>query len=188
MAVPPTLPKAVLRAELKERRQAFVSAIDIGELSKNTAALAVPAVPPGSIVAGYHAIGSEIDPAPLLGLLFERGHTIALPHVTGANGAMRFLVWRPGSRLEAGPFGLHQPPADAPEVQADVIFAPLLGFDGALNRIGYGAGHYDRAFARLPGARRIGLAWSVQACERIPVDPWDIPLHAVITETSWIER
>jgi len=188
MAVPPTITKAVLRQELKERRQAFVSSTNIVEGCAKLAANAAPLAEPAGIIAGYCAIGSEIDPAVLLDLLFQRGVTIALPHVSSAKDPMRFQVWQPGSRLDRGPFGLSQPPADAPEVVPDVIFTPLLGFDGALNRIGYGAGHYDRAFARIPNARRIGLAWSIQACEQIPVEPWDIPLHAVITEKSWIER
>jgi len=188
MAVPPTRSKAVLRDELKQRRQAFVLNRDVALDTTELAARAAPLVRPGQIVAGYRAIGSELDPASLLHMLSEHGSTIALPHVTDAKGSMRFLVWQPGWRLERGPFGLSQPPADAPEVKPDVIFAPLLGFDDVLNRIGYGAGYYDRAFARLPNARRIGLAWSVQACERIPVEPWDIPLHGVMTEKSWIER
>ena len=46
--------------------------------------------------------------------------------------------------------------------------------------------YYDRAFAALPGARRIGYAWSVQEVQLVPLDPWDVPLHAVATEREWI--
>ena len=85
-----------------------------------------------------------------------------------------------------GAFGLLQPRSDAEEVSPDLILAPLVGFDRALRRIGQGAGFYDRAFARLPDARRIGLAWSVQEVDALPTDPWDVPLHAVATEREWI--
>ncbi len=188
MAVPPTTSKALMRESLRQRRQAFVSGIDLRALSHAMAELAEPAVPPGQTVAAYHAIGDEIDPLPLLHTLARRGVIVALPHVSGRRDAMRFLTWQPDSPLEPGPFGLLQPPADAAELAPGIIFAPLLGFDSALNRIGYGAGHYDRAFARFPDARRIGLAWSVQRCDMIPVDEWDVSLHAVVTEKSWIEK
>jgi 5-formyltetrahydrofolate cyclo-ligase len=56
-----------------------------------------------------------------------------------------------------------------------------------MRRLGQGAGFYDRAFARLPAARRIGLAWSAQEADALPADPWDVPLHAVATEKEWIE-
>jgi 5-formyltetrahydrofolate cyclo-ligase len=188
MAVPPTSPKAMLRQELKQRRQAFVLNVDSAESAKAMAGLAARHLAGSKIVSAYFAINGEIDPLPLVRQLARHGVMIALPHVTGTRDALRFLAWEPGSRLEDGPFGLRQPPAEARAVEPDVILAPLLGFDGALNRIGYGAGHYDRAFARFPHARRIGLAWSVQACESIPVDPWDVPLHAVATEQDWIVR
>ena len=56
-----------------------------------------------------------------------------------------------------------------------------------MGRLGQGGGYYDRSFARHETALRIGLAWSVQQVEHVPVDPWDLPLHAVLTETSLIE-
>jgi 5-formyltetrahydrofolate cyclo-ligase len=60
------------------------------------------------------------------------------------------------------------------------------GFDRTGNRIGYGAGHYDRAFAAHPHARRVGIAWSFQQLPQIPVDTWDVPLHAIATDCEWI--
>ena len=58
----------------------------------------------------------------------------------------------------------------------DVIVAPLIAFDRAMNRLGQGGGYYDRAFARFPDALRIGLAWSAQELDDVPADPWDLPL------------
>ena len=96
---------------------------------------------------------------------------------------MRLGALRSGG---AGPFGLLQPPGDAEEVVPDLILTPLVAFDRTLARLGQGAGHYDRAFARFPNARRIGVAFSVQQVDRLPTDPWDMPLHAIITEREWI--
>ena len=99
---------------------------------------------------------------------------------------MRFLAWDGATALIPGPFGLSQPPADAVALVPDIILTPLLALDPKLNRLGQGAGYYDRAFAQFPLARRIGVAWSVQQVEAVPTDAWDMPLHAVITEQGWI--
>jgi 5-formyltetrahydrofolate cyclo-ligase len=56
-----------------------------------------------------------------------------------------------------------------------------------MNRLGQGGGYYDRAFARYPDALRIGLAWSVQEHDALPADPWDLPLHIILTEVELIE-
>ena len=138
----------------------------------------------GIVVASYVAVGSEADPAPIATAARAAGCTIALPHVVGRAAPLRFLG--ADGPLEAGPFGLRQPPADAAELSPDIILAPLLGFDRSGNRLGQGAGHYDRAFAAHPGAWRIGIAWSVQQVDALAPDPWDVPLHAIVTESEWI--
>lgn len=138
------------------------------------------------IVSGYISDGEEIDSIPILFAALDRGLDIALPHVSTRDAPMRFLRWTPGDPLIPGAFGLLQPRSDAPEVSPDLILTPLVGFDRTMGRLGQGAGFYDRVFARLPGARRIGLAWSVQEVERVPTDKWDVPLHAVATEREWI--
>jgi len=193
MAVPPpSLPdKQAVRAALRARRRVFVGGLRThgGLMAALEAATAhvLPHVPRGATVALYSAFGEEIDPAPLGELLAAAGHPLALPHVAAERGAMRFLAWNAGAPLVTGAFGLHQPAEDGVEVAPAVILTPLVGFDRMGGRIGQGAGFYDRAFAALPGARRIGYAWSVQEEPAIPLDPWDVPLHAVATEREWID-
>lgn len=138
------------------------------------------------MAAFYVAVGSEVDLMPLLSRAAARGTTLALPHIAARDAPMRFLRWQSGAPLAVGAFGLRQPPSDADEVVPDLIVTPLLGFDRHMARIGQGAGFYDRAFTALPDARRIGVAWGVQEVDRLPVDPWDVPLHAVATEREWI--
>jgi 5-formyltetrahydrofolate cyclo-ligase len=114
-----------------------------------------------------------------------RGHKLALPTLLD-RATMRFLAWQPGDPLERGPMRLRQPVSTAPERAPDLIVTPLLGFDRQGGRIGYGAGHYDRAFQRYAGAHRIGLAWAMQEVETVPHDPWDVPLHAIVTEQGFL--
>ncbi|MHA6720798.1 5-formyltetrahydrofolate cyclo-ligase [Sphingomonas sp. RS6] len=178
------LDKPALRARLRAERDRFFA-------DSEAAAIAVPdaylaRLKPGMVVASYHPIGSEADPAPLAAAAIERGCRLALPHVIDRAAPIRFLAWAPGDALDAGPYGLRQPDAQAPELAPDIILTPLVGFDRRLNRLGQGAGHYDRAFARFESAWRVGIAWAVQEVPAIPADIWDVPLHAIVTEDGMI--
>jgi 5-formyltetrahydrofolate cyclo-ligase len=191
MAVPPPSPdpaKLALRAELRARRAAFVAAI--GPEAARAAAEAaaghlLPHIPAGATVSLYLAMQDELDPAPLLDALHARGHAIALPTLIDRT-MMRFLAWAPGDPIEQGPMNLRQPLPNAAERAPDLIVTPLTGFDCSGGRIGYGAGHYDRAFQLYPGAHRIGFAWAMQEVDRVPHDPWDVRLHAIATEKGFV--
>jgi len=181
--------KIALRKAAKRTRQDHVAQLTLAERCVAAVLLAERAdalVGDVGIVSAYLPIGSEIDPLPLIERLARRGVRTALPHVTGRTSPMRFLEWQPGEPLVAGPMGLSQPDSSAAELRPDVILTPLLAFDAAGNRLGYGAGHFDKAFARLPQARRIGLAWSVQSIAALSPDSWDVPLHAIVTEQGII--
>lgn len=175
--------KAAMRATMRHFRDQFVARVRPA-MSARPGLLADMSA--GKIVAAYLPMGSEADAMPLIDAAIGRGCAIALPHVTHRHAPMRLLAWAPGDPLEAGPFGLRQPRADAPEVAPDIILTPLMAFDSGLNRLGQGAGYYDRFFALQPTARRIGVAWSMQHVGQVPTDPWDVALHAVITEQDWI--
>lgn len=139
---------------------------------------------PSSAVASYRPMPGEADPALLERAAVAAGCALALPWLADRAAPMRFRWW--DGVLDRGPFGIEQPPADAPEVAPDVILTPLVAFDRAGGRLGQGAGFYDRAFEMHPGAWRVGVAWSVQEAASIPTDPWDVPLHAIVTEKEWI--
>lgn len=177
--------KRALRARMRAVRDGLVAGA--------TGGIAPPAefralLRPGLTVTSYVPIGSEADPAALARVAVAAGCVLALPHVTTRAEPMRFLAWDSDADLLPGPLGLRQPPHDFPALAPDIILTPLLAFDPRLDRLGQGAGYYDRAFASFPQARRIGVAWGVQQVERVPTDAWDMPLHAVITEQGWMSR
>lgn len=190
MAVPPPSPdpvKSALRAELRARRAAYVAAMGpdaAAAASRAAAQHLLPHIPAGATVSLYLAMHDEIDPDPLLHMLHARGHVIALPTLIDRT-TMRFLAWAPGDPIEHGPMNLRQPTPNARECAPDLIVTPLTGFDSRGGRIGYGAGHYDRAFQRYPGAHRIGFAWAMQEVDQVPHDPWDVRLHAIATEQGF---
>lgn len=183
--------KSELRLALRERRRRLVD--DPGwsarrpHLEADIAERILARIDDRPVLAAYCSDGTEVDPLPALHAAHGRGLITALSHISDRRSPMRFLRWSPGDPLISGVYGLLQPHEDAPEIDPEVILAPLVGFDRAMRRLGQGAGFYDRAFARLPAARRIGLAWSVQEVDALPSDPWDVPLHAVVTEQEWIE-
>lgn len=183
--------KAQLRTALRTRRDAMFASLDS---AARLFAFHAPPTPLKTLieqarcVAGYRPAGSEADPGALLAFAAQAGRTIALPYVERRSVPMRFLAWKPGDALIAGQWGLEQPDiATAPEVAPDLFLAPLLAFDRRLHRLGQGAAYYDRAFARYPDAMRVGIAWSAQEVDLVPDDPWDVPLHAVLTEREWIQ-
>ncbi|WP_326524437.1 5-formyltetrahydrofolate cyclo-ligase [Sphingomonas sp.] len=171
--------KAAMRAHMRAERDAFAMASDAAIVPPPAF---IDRLMPGIIVASYIPVGSEADPTPLAAAARAAGARLALPRVESRDGEMRFLVWSEDDPLAPGVYGLRQPAADAPECRPDIVLTPLVAFDDSLNRLGQGAGHYDRAFARLPDAWRLGVAWSIQRLLAIAVDAWDVPLHAVVTE------
>jgi 5-formyltetrahydrofolate cyclo-ligase len=199
MAVPPLTPEGAgvlpghpdkpgLRSTLRERRASHVAAMGqdgARAAAEAAAARILPHVPAAATVALYLAIGEELDPDPLIAALHARGQSLALPHLTDRT-QMYFRRWAPSDEIERGPFKLRQPLPSAAECAPDIIVTPVVGFDRHGGRIGQGASHYDRAFARFPGARRVGFAWSVQEVSAVPHDPWDVALHAIVTEREWI--
>ena len=181
--------KATMRRLYRQQRDEFVAALSPQDLAVAFSQVPTPVAAhlhPQSIVAGYIAKDSEADPTALLAASLKRGCTTALPFITSRSAPMRFLRWLPGDPLEAGPFGLMQPNAQANTVKPDVVLVPLLAFDSRLMRLGQGAGHYDRALSLLGQSVAIGLAWSIQHAPAIEADPWDVPMDAILTEKSWI--
>ncbi|WP_219892710.1 5-formyltetrahydrofolate cyclo-ligase [Aquisediminimonas profunda] len=179
--------KKRLRTDIRKRREEFVKS----QLNGPGVSLGLPdplksLFRSANVVAGYVKLGSEIDPSDLISAAVDMGRTIALPCLVGRATDLVFRKWHPGDPMEQADFGFLQPLPSAEACSPDLILTPLVGFDRALNRLGQGAGYYDRSFAALPDSLRIGIAWSIQECDGLVPDPWDMPLDAVLTEKEWI--
>ena len=144
---------------------------------------------PGTRVGIYAALAEEIDTRLLIALARSRGCELLLPRITAMRSRrMTFTPIGPRHRLNA--LGIPEP-ASTHRVAAQwlhVILIPLVGFDAQGNRLGMGAGFYDRALAfrryrrTWRGPRLVGLAYAIQKLPHIAVQPHDIPLDAVLTE------
>lgn len=142
-------------------------------------------LPEGAVVSSYWAIGDEADPALLEQGLRVRGHAVALPRVWGRDKPLAFHLFAGGAPLVRGGFGLLEPAADWPEAQPSVLVVPLLAFDARGNRLGYGAGYYDRTLSDLRAKRPIvavGFAYAGQEVDDVPHHAGDAKLDWVVTE------
>ena len=146
--------------------------------------LAAMPPPSGAIVAGFWPIGGEIDIRPLLEALHARGHRIALPQTPPRGNPLSFRLWHPGQPMLEERFGTLRPDGDM--VRPDWLLVPLLAFDRAGRRLGYGGGFYDRTLAALPGAVAVGCAYACQEVDAVPAAAYDFRLHAVATERGVI--
>jgi 5-formyltetrahydrofolate cyclo-ligase len=140
--------------------------------------------PPNAVISGFWPIGEEIDIRPLLHALHHSGHRIALPVTPRRGEPLTFRGWQPGDILIPERFGTMRPIGEP--LTPGMLLIPLLAFDTAGGRLGYGGGFYDRTLAALPGRFRLGCAFAAQQVDEVPVGPYDIRLDAVATENGII--
>lgn len=145
-----------------------------------------------SNIAAYLAFDGEPDLSPALQELEQNGITLALPVVNEIAGrsCITFQKWTSDCKLAPNRYGILEPQgtAEIPLLRFDLVLVPLVGWDRSGGRLGMGASFYDRAFqplAQNPRPVRMGVGYSAQESCEIPIDPWDIPLHAVLTEKGW---
>ena len=137
-------------------------------------------------IAGYWPMRDEIDPLLLLERLAEQGHALALPVVAARDAPLTFRAWKRGDALERGDFNTQHPLPSATQVKPDVVLVPLLAFDDAGQRLGYGGGHYDRTLQQLRRNKvlAVGLAYEGQRVKTLPLHENDQRLDWILTEQA----
>jgi len=180
------LDKAVLRAQALSRRDALAPeerAAASAAIAGRTNLVLKPLLP--ACLALYWPIGSECDPRPLIAEAVAAGAELALPAIVDS-ATIYFRRYGPGDPLRRAGFGTSEPLSGAPLVDPEVIVLPLVAFDRAGTRLGYGRGYYDRAVAALRREGRqprlIGVAFAAQEVDVIPGEPHDIRLGWLVTE------
>lgn len=187
--------KATLREQAtKHRKEAFAARPDAGSALVEyiaTSAEVLGLKNDEKICSVYWPMGSELDTRPLLEKLLCMGHQTCLPVVEKRDAPLIFRAWSEGDELVSGGFGTSIPETDAPVVTPSVLFVPMLAFDLAGYRLGYGGGFYDRTLAKLRSEAKedaqpiaIGVAFSAQEVDTIPKDGFDQALDWVVTEAG----
>ena len=145
-------------------------------------------------LAFYFANDGELDPLAFLVRALQMGKQCYLPLLSAHRpDKVSFAPYRAGDELVPNRWGILEPSHQTRRLvkpySLDLVFVPLVGFDADCNRMGMGKGFYDRTFAyrqRLgfQRPRLVGLAYENQKVERLPVNDWDVPLDAIVTEAA----
>lgn len=184
--------KRDLKAQIRKERLAARDALPADLRLEHSLVMAdcagdVLPIEPGIVVSGFFPIRSEADVRPLMARLKARGARLCLPIVQDKETIL-FRELLPGAELIDTGFGTRGPGPEATVVDPDLLLVPLSAFDAHGNRIGYGAGHYDRAIARLREKGRhprlIGIAFDCQEVAEVPYEAHDVRLEAVLTESG----
>lgn len=141
----------------------------------------------GLRVSAFWPVRGEIDTRPLLEGLHALGVTCLLPVVEGRERPLIFRRWTQGMAMDKASFNIPVPPPDSPQDTPDLLLVPLLAFDDAGYRLGYGGGFYDRTLAALRASTSspplaLGVAYAGQRLDGLPRDQFDQPLDGILTE------
>lgn len=185
---------ARLRRELRRRRQAMPAADRIDAALAIAAHLTAALLNPRfRRIGAYVAVRGEADPGPFIAAARARGAELYLPALDRRRSRLRFIRTPAGAPLVPNRFGIPEPASGSVVAAAflNLVLVPLVGFDGAGNRLGMGAGYYDRAFGfRLHrthwhAPRLVGVAYDFQRVDALDARPWDVPLDGIVTESGF---
>ena len=181
-----TLKRAARNEARARRKDAFRA--DAGPLLA-ARVLEVLAPAAGQVVSAFWPLAGEINTFPVMTALHDRSCKIVLPVMQGAGKPLIFRHWKPGDRLEEGAFDTREPSADKEALPPEILLVPLLAFDRAGYRLGYGGGFYDRTLEKLRArgpVTTLGIAFAGQECAAVPRGTFDQKLDWIVTESESI--
>ena len=185
-AGPPSWPtvkawRATTRAALLERRAALTDRKQLGARAKERLCAEIDFAP-YRVLGIYWPIRAEIDVRDIAIRHIEAGGVAALPVIVKKNAPVEFWPWEPGTSMRRGFWNIPVPASGTP-VRPDALIVPLIGFDAACFRLGYGGGYYDRTLGALdPLPLRVGLGYADGELATIYPQPHDVPMSVIVTE------
>ena len=129
----------------------------------------------------YSDFKKEVRTDKIIQFLFENGREVYLPKCDTLSGTFIPVIY--GEKFSVNKYGIREPEniqTENPEIDCAIV--PGVAFDIKGNRIGFGAGYYDKFFKSNPGIYKIGICYEFQLCDEIPADSFDIPMDIIITE------
>lgn len=150
-----------------------------------------PAFKASTLISCYYSHQDEMNTFPLIAKIWEQGKACYLP-VMVEEKCIKFVRYHQNDPMEQNKYGFWEPVDQSQSLEAnalELIFLPLVAFDVNGQRLGMGAGYYDRSLAFLFGENAghtrphlAGVAYAGQLANPLPTDPWDVRLDSVITE------
>lgn len=163
---------AISAAERLERGRTIAARVleEIGEVE-------------GGIISAYWPFRGEPDLRPLLEEIVRRGGKTALPVVIEKGRPLEFHLWQAGELLSRGIWNIPVPARQRPCVP-DMVIAPVIGYDHACYRLGYGGGFFDRTLAAMQTKPRIiGVGYCAAEIPTIYPQWHDVPMDLIVTES-----
>ncbi len=185
--------KTALRNELRARRRQLSESDRLSlDASINQFLAKYIAEHRPATIAAFWPFDGEPNLLPTLAATDQHGTQIALPVIkqSPSGPSLVFAQWTSATVMEKNHYGIPEP-CGSPEIllfNIDLLLLPLVGWDESGNRLGMGAGFYDRALTPLNQCEvpvRTGVAYQLQRVPKIPDEPWDIRLHMLLSETGW---
>ena len=137
----------------------------------------------GKIIGGYYPYNYEINTIKILEKFEKQNYQISLPKIK-KNSQMDFYPWSNKDPLLINKYGIPEPFSDK-VIYPNILLVPLVAFDKHFNRIGYGGGFYDRYITKIKKNKKIitiGLAYSFQKINKVPINEYDIKLDFIVTD------
>ena len=184
----PVSSKQALRDAAKQRRRA-IPEDEIAKKSARICAYLLEVIDGCDPVMAYVSKPPEVDTHPFIRDLLREGRRVVVPIIEKETRTLRLSYLQDTTLLVKSTFHVPEPigneiPAQASDIRTVII--PLLAFDRRGNRLGYGAGYYDRFLAQNPGIKKIGVAFSCQETDSVPGDENDVRIDIVVTEDEVI--
>ena len=184
----PVSSKQALRDAAKQKRRA-IPEDEITKKSARICAYLLEVIDGGDPVMAYVSKPPEVDTHPFIRDLLREGRGVVVPIIEKETRTLRLSYLQDTTLLVKSTFHVPEPigneiPAQASDIQTVII--PLLAFDRRGNRLGYGAGYYDRFLAQNPTVKKIGVAFSCQETDSVPGDENDVRIDIVVTEDEII--
>ena len=133
----------------------------------------------------YYSANYEVNVLKLYDSIKNKKIKTLLPVIKRKN-KMNFVEWQHRDLLKINNFGILDPCLNAKSLIPDVMLIPLLAFDSQNNRLGYGKGFYDKYLSKFLRNKKkittIGIAFSFQKYNKLPVSKLDIKLDYILTE------
>jgi len=134
-----------------------------------------------STLSLYYPSNNEVNTLSLFKLIKKIKIKTLLPVIKG-NNIMNFIEWQYLDPLKVNEFGMLEPCSTNKPLIPDFMLVPLLAFDDDKNRLGYGKGFYDKFLKNKKKIITIGVAFSFQKYNKLPVSNSDIKLNYILTE------
>lgn len=184
--------KAEVRAEARARLAAIDSASRQQFADQIGASIwEVPQISEARVLMLYASLPAEVSTDGIAEEAWRRGVQVIYPRCITADRSMTLHRIDSIAGLNTGSYGIREPGEDCPDVsveEVDAVLMPGLGWDRRGNRLGRGAGYYDRLLSRPEWrAFTCGIFFAGQEFVRLPTDEWDIPLSTIVTERETIQ-